>query len=890
MKRFTLPSGFANPPATVRFGICLAAVVFSLSESASSANLLVNPSFEQNSGHVVALGWTYFSPPPPPGYFGDYWIEGNVTPHAGRLYWKQWSALDNAAITNVTGIYQDLSSSPGATYQARGWIYSDSHDNGGLGSGGVVWFEVAFLGGSSNVLALYKSANYTAGVGLDRWFPYESTNACDPSQPLPSGDPYFTTYAVTGTVSQMVAPVGTQKLRYRFCLSQNVVKGSCYFDDAVLDQISGPVAPVISNLFPRNMIFVNPNEGLSFNVSSPSGFTINSNAIGLLLNGQDVSSGLVITGSASNKNVAYYGLLSNSTYTASVTVTDTFNLTASATSYFETTWVGTPPLVYLWEAEDWDFTNGTYINFPELCDTPNNPNCYFSKVGTEGVDEHNLHAAPNHLYRPDDPMGTVLAGDYAREDHVLANLPDYRVDPFNGGEWLNYTRDWSNGTFWVVGRLSTDIGLSGSLTLSQVNPDATTTDLGTFNIANGQGWTSFQNVLLKDTNGTIAAVTLNGKTTLRVTSGGNLLANFFALAPAQLDLPEISNLYPDGAHPFEATNAISFTVTTRGSTFPPGGIKLFLDGFDVSSKLSISGPGSAASVLYPGLMPDAVHTAIITITNSLGHGIALTNRFDTFSEDNFMIEAEDFDYAGGQFIPAGNWLPDAYANLGATTNIDFQHSPIDGEQFPYRTEGIPEEKAQDYLRQVFVDFGAFDYHLAWFGPGDWANYTRDFPPGSYYVYTRAAGLGQYTMFLDAVISGAGSSNQVTSRLGRWDALGRDNQTHDWVLLTDEGLAAPAKVTLGGVATVRLSTTTGFCYPNYFMLVPVAGIPLSADISNGSVNISFPTQSGVPYRVFYRENLSGGSWTPLMRLLGDGTTRRVVDSSAASQRYYRVVAP
>src|SRR5438034_3073259 len=42
--------------------------------SVQAGNLLVNPSFEANSGHVVAAGWTYFSPPTPPRSFGDYWV------------------------------------------------------------------------------------------------------------------------------------------------------------------------------------------------------------------------------------------------------------------------------------------------------------------------------------------------------------------------------------------------------------------------------------------------------------------------------------------------------------------------------------------------------------------------------------------------------------------------------------------------------------------------------------------------------------------------------------------------------------------------------------------------------------------------------------------------
>ena len=52
------------------------------------------------------------------------------------------------------------------------------------------------------------------------------------------------------------------------------------------------------------MIFVNPSDGISFNVSSPSGFTINNNAIGLVVNGVNVSGSLSISGSSSNKNVS----------------------------------------------------------------------------------------------------------------------------------------------------------------------------------------------------------------------------------------------------------------------------------------------------------------------------------------------------------------------------------------------------------------------------------------------------------------------------------------------------------------------------------------------------------------------------------------------------------
>jgi hypothetical protein len=115
-----------------------------------AANLLINPSFEQNNGHVIPSAWTRFAPPTALGY-GDYATEGQVTPQAGLLYFKEWGACYNGT-NNAAGIYQDLSSAPGSTYQASGWLYTSTGDR--LGADCYVWVEVSLLGSSGNLLAL----------------------------------------------------------------------------------------------------------------------------------------------------------------------------------------------------------------------------------------------------------------------------------------------------------------------------------------------------------------------------------------------------------------------------------------------------------------------------------------------------------------------------------------------------------------------------------------------------------------------------------------------------------------------------------------------------------------------------------------------------------------
>jgi len=95
------------------------------------------------------------------------------------------------------------------------------------------------------------------------------------------------------------------------------------------------------------------------------------------------------------------------------------------------------------------------------------------------------------------------------------------------------------------------------------------------------------------------------------------------LVPASSILPLLSNLNPTGTHPFEPANTLSFTVASSGATFPTNGIKVILDGYDVSSALVITSSASGTNVVYPALQLNAVHTAIITVTNSLGHGISV---------------------------------------------------------------------------------------------------------------------------------------------------------------------------------------------------------------------------------------------------------------------------
>src|SRR5215468_10487855 len=162
---------FRNPKSKlIAFAALLAFALGLAGEQSRAANLLINPSFETNqNSHIIPQGWTRFAPPTAQS-FGNYWCEGNVTPHTGTTYFKEWGACYNGT-NNVAGIYQDFGSAPGSVYQASGWCYTRGTDV--LNPDCYTWFEVSFLGASSNLLALYKSDPFNAALGVDTWFPFQ---------------------------------------------------------------------------------------------------------------------------------------------------------------------------------------------------------------------------------------------------------------------------------------------------------------------------------------------------------------------------------------------------------------------------------------------------------------------------------------------------------------------------------------------------------------------------------------------------------------------------------------------------------------------------------------------------------------------------------------------
>ena len=113
--------------------------------------------------------------------------------------------------------------------------------------------------------------------------------------------------------------------------------------------------PLLSNISPTNGAQFATGNTFSFTATPAASTTINNSGIHLTLNGADVTSSLVISGSGA-KNVNFPLLASNTVYTAVINVTNSTGVGVSRTVQFNTISTGN----FYVKLEDWDFNGGLY--------------------------------------------------------------------------------------------------------------------------------------------------------------------------------------------------------------------------------------------------------------------------------------------------------------------------------------------------------------------------------------------------------------------------------------------------------------------------------------------------------------------------------------------------
>jgi beta-glucanase (GH16 family) len=484
----------------------------SLSLLLPAPNTLTNGSFESG-----LAGWVPYG-----ASFTNYAVVNDPTiALSGTNYFKVYGQFTGAI--NFSGAYQDTPCSPGNVYTADGGAYTLSSDE--MAAGNNAWIEVTFRDASTNILALYRSTILDSTMPANTWVELPVTNQYNPA-----------TYVQTGTVSSLVAPAGTAFVRYQVVFYQPASDpaGSIYFDQlSLVSSVTPAAAPVISAVSPDGSVpFLNAANQFTFTVSSVT--ALSANAVTVLLNGLDVSSQLVFGGSSNVLNVTLPGIAPNAIYNMAVTVNNssgstTTNLTFDTFSQAD----------YTIEAEDFDFSSGQFIDSPQLTSSIG-ADSYFGRVGVEYVDENYVAYSGSHLFRSSDDVATEVTADYLRQVYFTARqtnpaVEDYDVGWWASGAWLNYTHTIPTNNYNLYGRLAGGSG-AYSVKCEQVTSGRGTTSqtrqlLGDFS-GSGLGWQTWSWVPLLTTNGQTTVVALGGTNTLRMTSSGNVNANFYLLIPA----------------------------------------------------------------------------------------------------------------------------------------------------------------------------------------------------------------------------------------------------------------------------------------------------------------------------------------------------------------------
>ena len=813
------------------------------SARASTNNLLVNADFNGGSSgwstFTYGGGWASFEIPGPltgtgPCTYGTgSWPQGAGTNGACPIYDGTLQLTCGAAGSGGGFAWQTIAAAAGVQYTLT---VQAGAQNWWLPTGEIrLWFlDASSAIISSNFVetcdSLHNSANGGLGDFYDVGVPYQNwTNVA-------------------------TAPPGTKYLKVEFC--NPVGTGSAWFDNAYLTAPIDP--PVFSNLYPDGTRLLQTTNKLAFTVTSA--VPINSSGVSVTLNGVDISGSLVITGSGTTSvNVTYPALQPNAVYTAVISVTDTANLTSLKNVVFDTY---APS--FSWEAEDYDYGSGQFINYPILSSTPV-AGSYFGVTGTEGVDFHDKGATGPRVYRSADPMSTDISGDITRQNYVNASVSDYMIGYFDGSgfgannvgldgyqtqEWVNYTRNFTNGTYNIYVRIASGNGPTATVYVSKViagqgTSTQTTSALGAFRFP-AYGWGSYNYVPMTDKFGNAVAVTLSGTNTLKILAGSGANINFLMLLPADTNTPAITGAYPDGSTMLQGTNKLAFTVSSAGHTIAQSSVGVTLNGVNVSSSLTFAGSASSWNVSAPLALNVTNYTAVITVTNDIGNSHSTTLYFDTFNPASYDIEAEDWDFNGGQYIDnpviTSNAAPNSYFDVAGAAPDAYWGDVITAPTDPFRfrsadilsTDVCGDTPTRDLVAAQATNALAFGYNIAYWATNSWANYTHTYPTNTFNVYARYASATNVEAQFDLITSG------VPVYLGTFAEMGRGWGAYDWVPLVNTNSGHLATVVLGGVATLRATSLVGTPNANSYLLVPVEAAPASLhwSYSGGILTLSW----------------------------------------------------
>src|SRR5262249_8787698 len=126
-----------------------------------------------------------------------------------------------------------------------------------------------------------------------------------------------------------------------------------------------------------------------------------------------------------------------------------------------------------------------------------------------------------------------------------------------------------------------------------------------------------------------------------------------ALTPSQFVLPNtyLANFSPTNDASFlSAATTASFDVKSPTVGVAQANIVVTVNGANVTSQLSFTGNNTDRTVTLPALAANVFYRVNITVTDLSGYQFSQGWVFNTFVNNLFFIEGEDYNFDGGQFI------------------------------------------------------------------------------------------------------------------------------------------------------------------------------------------------------------------------------------------------
>ena len=481
-------------------------------------------------------------------------------------------------------------------------------------------------------------------------------------------------------------------------------------------------------------------------------------------------------------------------------------------------------------------------------DDASNPAGYVYRTDIPAwIDQDNLRTdyfVPLYSY-VGDAAGTTRPGEIT----VTAN---YKTGWSGAGSWCNYTRTFPTGLYsaFLAGSNFSDAAADNPGTVNY-SLDKVLTGVGTTNqtlqrlaSVNNNQIVGTANVILPlvGPDGSLASFKLGGKTTLRIMGAAGDI-DYLVLAPQAGVPPKVVQATPANHAVVSPSTPIAARIEDFSTAAVLNTVKLILDGQDVTTQANPVKTADITTLHYTHATPwvvDSSHTYIIRYSDNStpAKDYAFTNRFDISPlgvPNQFVIEAEDFNYEGGKTRPEASIMPYlglAYEGLDAVFDVDYRSTgtipPNQGWVPVYRTgEPVSEGLTAPLTVNggIEANRGTWDvttnYKIGWVGGTDfYFNYTRTFPAGNYRVYSAQSADGHNLTGTMELVSNPSAVNaeQIRVLIGSFDAPGTGAWGRNALVPMQDANGNSATVSLRGEQTIRYNVTSGDM--DYFLFVPV----------------------------------------------------------------------